>query len=232
MRLSSILYPLRCPICDGVIDPVHPAICPGCRRRIRYCTEPRCVRCGKMIPSDRDMLCGDCEKTVHVFVQGRAAWAYTGAAKESVLRYKFANRRMYAPFYAQEMMRCMGGWLFTRGADALIPIPVTEKKRRSRGYNQALLLAQPLSAYLGVPVREDLLMRREGFRQQKELSRQMRKVNLQRAFYTVPADEVPRTVILIDDIYTTGSTLDAAAMRLKEAGVVTIYTACLCVGES
>ena len=232
MYIPSLLCPPRCPVCDGVTDVLTPQIHQACRRMLPVCTEPRCVVCGRGLVSDRDLICRDCAGMQHSFVQGRALWYYSGAAKQSLYRYKFANRRQYASFYALEMLRAMGGWLMSRRANALIPVPVSAKKLRARGYNQSALLARALSCHTGIPVREDILKRRSGFRAQKELSRQMRRMNLQRAFYTEDCGNIPGIVILIDDIYTTGSTLDAASEALKRAGVQTIYAAYICVGET
>ena len=232
MKFSSFLYPQRCPICDGIVDMIRPQICPDCRRKIPVCREPRCVICGKKVLSDREMYCSDCMELSHEFLQGRSAWMYDGVVRRSLYRFKFANRRMYAPFYAQEMMRQMGHWLMTRDADALIPVPVSRKKLHARGYNQAALLARELGVYTRIEVRGDLLLRREGFVQQKALSRTLRRQNLRHAFYVPDGAQVPRTVILVDDIYTTGSTIDAASHVLRRAGVKNIYAAYLCVGES
>ena len=232
MKFSSFLYPQRCPICDEAVDVLRPRICPACREKIPVCEEPRCIICGKKVICDRDIYCSDCMETTHCFVQGRAAWMYDGVVRKSLYRFKFANRRTYAPFYAREMMRQMGRWIMTRRADVLIPIPVSRRKLRLRGYNQAALLARELSKLTGIPVREDVLMRHEGYAQQKSLSRNLRRMNLQQAFYVPPGTAVPQSVILTDDIYTTGSTIDAASRVLLDAGVKIVYAAYLCVGES
>ena len=242
MKLSSFLYPLRCPVCDQPVDVFMPRICPDCRKKISYCTEPCCLKCGTGLSTDRQMYCAGCSRSQRAFLQGRGTWFYEGAARESVMRFKTANRRTYASFYAQEMLRMQGEWILSRRAQVFIPVPLTKKKKRRRGYNQAALLARELSLRTDIPVLEDLLLRQEGSRQQKELSGQMRRMNLQHVFYVNqkyisgsdgPAEKIPpHTVILIDDIYTTGSTVDAASRVLLDAGVQAVYAAYLCVGES
>lgn len=111
----------------------------------------------------------------------------------------------------------------------LIPVPIHSSRLRRRGYNQASELAWELGRCLHLPVDERLVRRTEHTRPQKELSRRQRKENLQRAFALNKPVTYTR-VLLIDDIYTTGSTIDSIAVLLKRNGVEQVYFLSLCVG--
>ena len=108
---------------------------------------------------------------------------------------------------------------------ALIPIPVHKSRLKQRGYNQAAVLALELSKLIDVPVREDILQRSEKTRVQKELSAGERQNNLKKALNIANFDVKLKNIVLIDDIYTTGSTINAAASGLRMAGVANIYYA-------
>ena len=114
-------------------------------------------------------------------------------------------------------------------ADCLVPVPLHPTRYRKRGFNQAELLARELGALSGIPVRTDILFREKKTEAQKELTPDQRIRNLQKAFRADPEKADVSSVILVDDIYTTGSTAEACTRALKEAGVGKVYTACLCI---
>lgn len=151
---------------------------------------------------------------------------------ESILRFKYHNCREYADYYIEELMNVHGSCLEWLRPDVIIPVPVHPARYRMRGYNQAEILARKLGEALDTEVCSDLLIRVKKTRPQKELNDAERLRNLREAF--VLSREVPRrygTVLLIDDIYTTGSTMEACSRRLKEAGVRRIFCVSICSGQ-
>ena len=247
--LLHLLYPKRCPICDRVWRPregmefsmggrtvkipvscAYP-VCDTCKGQITYVQEPACKQCGKPLEGERQEFCGDCARKEHAFLQGKALWVYKGAVKESIYRLKYGNRREYAVSYAQELLRQYGGWLYRRQLDAVIPIPLHRNRKRQRGYNQAELIARELGRLLEVPVRSDVLLRTVNTRPQKELNDKERKNNLKKAFKIAENGVQLDCVLLVDDIYTTGSTMDGAAQMLKEAGVSRVYAVSVSIGR-
>ena len=115
-------------------------------------------------------------------------------------------------------------------AEVLVPIPLHQSRRRKRGFNQAELLAKALSVRSGIPMDASLLIRTKKTHAQKELNDQERLANLKDAF-SIQRRNIPyHNLILVDDIYTTGSTIDTAARLLKEYGVQKVYFLCICVG--
>lgn len=117
-----------------------------------------------------------------------------------------------------------------RRIEAIIPIPLHKKRKRKRGYNQAELLAGELGNILGLPVYTDVLVRVRDTKPQKTLDDAERKNNLKEAFKTTENIVQLNYILVVDDIYTTGSTLDAAASALAKAGVAEVYTCCIGIG--
>lgn len=193
-----------------------------------------CVCCGKPIP-DTEQYCHNCKRQEHTFINGRAALLYNGVLQESIARYKYAGRQEYAACYAQILWEREGEWLQSLGADFLVPVPLHPDRYRKRGYNQAELLARRLSDHTGIPVADDLLLRNKKTAPQKELSEQERLENLRQAFCvnerTRCLYENTKCVILIDDIYTTGSTVEICSDVLYNAGISQIYFLSLCIGK-
>lgn len=235
MGILHLLYPKRCPVCDRpVTAPLFSwdyPICDRCRNRLTRATEPSCKKCGKPLTGERGEYCMDCTHRVHEFVQGKALWVYRGDASRSVHRLKYQNRREYAKSYGQELARTYGDWIHLRQIEAIVPIPLHRKRMRMRGYNQAELIARELGQVLEIPVISDRLIRRENTTPQKELNDRMRWRNLHKAFTVRPGKALPGRILLVDDIYTTGSTMDASAKVLKEAGAAEVYVISVCIGS-
>lgn len=129
------------------------------------------------------------------------------------------------------MARILGKRILALHPDALVPVPIHAEKKRQRGYNQAELIAAELGRLLHVPVETKLIKRVQKTKPMKDLSAQERQNNLKRAFKICKNDVKLNTIIIIDDIYTTGSTIDAMAHELRLAGVKYIYFAALAIGN-
>ena len=158
-------------------------------------------------------------------------YLHQGNAAAAVYRFKFRNQRNYAAVFAKELEGRYGEQIRRWGIDALIPIPLHKKKQKSRGYNQAELLAEKLSEYVGIPVEKNVLKRVRNTHPQKDLNPAERNWNLQNAFAIEEGWKPAKTVLLIDDIYTTGSTMDKAAEILKKSGVGKVYFLSISIGQ-
>ncbi len=218
----QLLFPLRCPVCDDIVAPFGRKICPLCRQKLRYVTEPVCMKCGKQLEEEEQEYCRDCAAVKHLFTRGRALYEYDSAAA-SVYRFKYNGRREYADFYGEEIARHLGDFISRVRPQALIPIPLHPARRRKRGYNQAFLLARAISRYTGVPVCDKMLVRIKNTVPLKQLNPGERQNNLKKAFHIKGNDVKLKTILLIDDIYTTGSTMDEAAAVLLKAGTENVY---------
>ena len=166
----------------------------------------------------------------HEYIQGTALYDY-GSMADSVFRFKYAGRMEYAKFYGNELYREKADWLSMIRPDALVPVPIHFSKKRKRGYNQAELIARELSRYSGIPLNTRLIVRTRKTKALKDLSCMERQNNLKRAFKICKNDVKLSTIVIIDDIYTTGSTIDAMARVLRGAGVAGIYFMTLTIGR-
>lgn len=226
--VKQLLFPRRCPICDRIVIPFGEKICPKCAMGCRFLTPPYCMKCGKKL-SDEAELCGDCRKKTHIFSRGRALYEYESVAF-SIYRMKYGGRQEYAEYFGEELAYYLGSFIRDMNPDALIPIPLHGKRERRRGYNQAALLARAMGRCLGVPVLDNYLVRVKNTTPLKWLNPKERENNLKKAFNIVQNDVKLKRVVLVDDIYTTGSTMDEAAGTLAAHGVEEIYFVALACG--
>ena len=151
-RLSNLIYPRRCPICDGLTGSHKILACGECRQRLVYVREPACKKCGKPLEKEETEYCADCGRRKHSYIRGKAVFPYDRLLRASVARFKYRNRREYADFYAEELIKSCGTALLSWEPDALIPIPLHKSRMRKRGFNQAELVARRIGKSLGIPV--------------------------------------------------------------------------------
>ena len=190
------------------------------------------MKCGKPLGEEDAEYCEDCSLTAHVFAAGRGVFVYNDAIRLSLYRFKYANRREYAYFYAARAAEKYGDWMRRVGIRMLVPIPLYASKQKVRGYNQAEVFAVQLGRILGIPVRADLLIRVRKTVPQKELRAAQRKINLKNAFQLAEKGVELDGILLIDDIYTTGSTMDAAASVLLENGADKVHALYISIGDT
>lgn len=228
--LLDIVYPRRCPVCDKAVKPFGSLICEECEKKIKYVRAPYCQKCGKELKDKRAFFCHDCAHKEHTYDRGMALFTYRSAA-DSIYRFKYRGRQEYAAYYAQRMARILGERILSCHPDALVPVPIHDSKKRARGYNQAEVLAVELGRLLDIPVETKLIKRVRKTVPMKELSVGERQNNLKKAFKIRQNDVKLKTTIIIDDIYTTGSTIDAVARVLLQAGAERVYFVTLAAGR-
>ncbi len=237
MRIKDILdilvdavFPRICPVCNKIVSPAGSDICPDCARKLTFTEPPVCTRCGKPV-DDKELLCRDCMKGKHVYDEGCAALIYDEYMSKSIYRFKYNGKREFAHFYGRVMYECLADKIGTWGVDAIVPVPIHRKRLAKRGYNQAALIAKELGKRLRIPVNERIIVRSGATGAQKRLSARERQNNLKKAFKVTQNVVKLDSVLIVDDIYTTGATVDAMARVLKNAGVKRVYFATLCIGR-
>ena len=228
--ILDYIYPPRCPICDR-LPAQGRSICRECDSGINRVTEPVCKRCGKPMENERKEYCTDCIEEEHKYRQGKAVFVYEGKIKQSMYRFKYSNKREYASFYAAEAVRLYGDWIRRRKIETIIPIPMYSGKQRRRGYNQAEVFAKALGRELGIKADAGVVKRIRDTTPQKELNNKERRRNLKNAFQLSSDIVKYKEILLVDDIYTTGSTMDAVTEVLLSAGVKNIYYICISIGR-
>jgi ComF family protein len=229
--ILGCIYPCRCVVCDSVVALKNQNICPGCREKLSVMEGFHCKHCGKFIEREEEEYCADCQRFRHRFDEGFGVFPYSGWVKESMMRFKFHGRKEYGDFYGRAIAAAAGERIRRWKPQVIVPVPMHGKKERLRGYNQAEVLARSLGKQMSLPVRTDLVRRVHETRPQKELSRDMRRKNLRQAFETEDTAGGYSRILLVDDIYTTGSTADAVASGLKLKGVKSVFIVTACTGH-
>lgn len=219
-------------MCDGVLKMSEHGTCGACKNHIHKIKAPYCMKCGKQIKDESGFYCTDCKVRGHNFDEGRILFLYDEAMKQSMYRFKYNGRYEYASFYGEQLCEAYSDYLKHINPDVLIPIPIHKKRLNIRGYNQAGLLAKEVGRRLKIPVSDSILIRTDATVKQKNLNARERQNNLKKAFKTTQNDVKLSTAVLIDDIYTTGATIDAAAACLKKAGFEKIYYLCVAGGRN
>lgn len=227
--IKDLVFPRRCAICDEVLPHGMKYICKDCSTKVVYIKEPYCLKCGKALVEDKE-YCEDCLKRPHYFRQGVSVFDY-GSVSDSLYRFKNMGRVEYAEYYAKVLYEEKGDWLKAVNPDCLIPVPIHSSKLKKRGYNQAELISKELSRLSGIPTDTSLLLRAKKTNPLKELSLKERQNNLKKAFKIGVNDVKLKTGVIIDDIYTTGSTIDEISRTLINTFPCEIYFMTLTVGR-
>ena len=230
-NILNILFPRRCPVCARIVMPKGFLICPDCMKKLSWVRRPTCKKCGKEVIGDTIEYCYDCTRHKRSFEYGLSVINYDETASRSMAGIKYNNKREYLDFYAEAMFRSLGPRIMRMKADVLLPVPVHPSRMKTRGFNQAQELAVRLSEKLGIPVNSTILRRSKKTAPQKSLDPSGRLKNLEQAFM---ADHLPpyiHSVILVDDIYTTGSTIEACTRILKKAGIERVYFITIFIGN-
>ena len=220
--VSAALAP-ACAACGDVLDrPTRGPVCDRCWQSILPLTPPLCDRCGDPLPSWRvtgvaERQCARCRRSPRVVDHARAIGAYDGALRAVIHALKYDGRRSLARPIAA-MMRQRGADLLD-GAACAIPVPLHRSRRRHRGFNQA----DDLARQLGIPVVR-ALCRTRATATQAELPAAQRHRNVRDAFAATRAAAAltGHPVVLVDDVSTTGATLEACARVLKAVGVAEV----------
>ena len=227
---TRLLFPSRCLACDDRggdgID-----LCAACASRLPW-NHDACLRCALPLPVDAGspQVCGACLQLPRTLAgtltrnarrpaplsDVRAACRYAAPIDRLLLRFKFHHDLAAGGLLAQLMAQALAG---APRPEALLPVPLHRSRLRRRGYDQALELARPLAVALGLPILDHLLVRIRATAPQSRLDAAQRRRNLAAAFAVQPGAALPRHVVLVDDVMTTGATLRAAALSLRRAGV-------------
>lgn len=217
-RLLDLLLPVRCGGC-GQFGALY---CERCRQRTRRLREPLCRRCGAEVEFAK-ARCG-CRDRLHALGRLRSVARYEGPLEKAIQRFKYEGRRPLVKPLASLLLDRLA--VDGPSGELVTWVPLHPRRQRERGYNQSELLAREVASRIGFSNFPGHLVRTRDTRAQVGLDRRRRLVNVAGAFAWKGADLQRRSVLLIDDVATTGATLEAcaAALRAAGAGVVTGLT--------
>ncbi len=217
-HILAVFFPERCGLCGTAIPP-ETLLCQSCLEGVQRIEPPVCVHCG------REKAACRCQNRRRHFERCISPFLYSGTIKQGILRLKWDNETCAVELFGSEMARCVQREYGAEAFSAIVPVPMTPQDQRARGYNQSRLLADELARRLGVPVLEALLKIQETV-PQKGLDAIARTGNVLGVFDVRP-EMVPeiegRSFLLVDDLVTTGSTLDECAKMLKIYGAIRIF---------
>ncbi len=226
----NLIYPRRCPVCDNVMAQGAGFTCET-HDKLPYAGYPACLKCGKEIADSSQEYCYDCKTHARHFTRGFPVFNYTEPIKSSVLSIKYKDRREYCDFYAEEMKKKLLPYLEFIRLDAIIPVPMHKKKKKERGFNQTEILSVKLGQKLRLPVYTDILLRDRMTTPQKSLNHIERANNIKNAIRLQRVPYGIEHILLVDDIYTTGITIDTCSSLLISAGVKNVYFTTICIGN-
>jgi len=217
------LWPSRCPLCREPLSLSEwDSFCSWCLETIKPVGEPVCRVCGRALSeagSPPQEVCGFCTTHPPSFDLARVHGIYEGALREAIRDFKFKGKRSLAPAQARLMAEAFSEWFTDVSLDAVVPVPLHKSRIAERGFNQAVDLARPVGRARDLPVLYDALLRTRPTEPQYGLTINQRRENVRGAFSTKRPELVKdRSLILVDDILTTGTTVSECAKMLKRAG--------------
>lgn len=222
-RTLDLVFPPRCVGCRSFGS----FLCPDCLATMPRAQPPRCPVCWMPVLSPAEGpgagdVCARCRGRPFAFEAARCPFVYDGAAREAVHALKYHGVSAVAEVMARAMAECLQAW--GPPVAALVPVPLTGGRRRSRGYNQSELLARELSRLGGLPLATGLLIRRRGAAPQaRAVDEAARRANVAGAFAVRHRGPLAGPLLLVDDVMTSGATLDACARTLREAEYGPVY---------
>jgi ComF family protein len=226
---EGILHFVYPPVCAGCAEPISPAepleFCPSCRGSLDLVGGPSCPTCGVPLSPEAPgpYECGACLAGLYRFDRARAAGAYRGLLREVIHRFKYDGHIALARPLAQLMLPGAKELCTFHEINVVLPVPLHPRRLRERGFNQAALLARRVGVSLNIPVEYTVLRRLRWTEPQIGLSSRERAENVRGAFGLTNRRAVRnRTVLLVDDVFTTGETVDQCVRELKRGGATEV----------
>lgn len=223
-KILSIPFPDTCIVCGEPVETTEYA-CNSCKKRIPYITTDfKCRKCLGFLHTSKNGVCGTCIAENPLYTRLISCVKYEGQVRNTIRAYKFWNR----PDYHLGFSKLACEILETSDVcfDAIIPIPLSKKSFKARGYNQSELISKRISMYFDVPIFDDLLIKIRETKRQSELKLEYRKKNIKGAFDVFNPKRIEGLhILLVDDIFTSGNTMrEASKMLAPYASDITAFT--------
>ncbi len=206
--IINALFPPRCILCDELTESGKEEICPACKAYEKIMEEPICKKCGRGILLETEEYCGNCKRHGFSFSTGMMLYELTEEVEDALVLLKYKGRRDKGIFF---------------GKKAGEVVPVHPNRRRERGYNQAEVIGESLAKVCGIPLASEYLQRVKKTKALKDCSPEERLLNLLEAIHCEALPFDLKRVLLVDDIFTTGATMEACSRKLLEAGAEEVH---------
>lgn len=223
----DVLFPPVCLHCRTRIYEQDMWLCGDCTDKLSYLPELHCPVCGY---PEVDAECWNCAENHYVFTQALSVFLYEGAAKTLVHELKYTGFTGIGKWFANELYKlALQARQFTQ-VDYITAIPLHRVRKRERGFNQSELIGRALAKQLNLVYTDELIKRKSNTVSQTLLDAGKRKSNLSQAFGIGKLSPIDKDILLIDDVFTTGTTVNEAARLLRSAGANKIYSLTVCHG--
>jgi ComF family protein len=217
----QFFLPPQCPCCGKFLEEGQQGFCSNCLSEIRWIEPPFCSICGIPFISGEveNHPCGACVTHRKYFTIARALGAFEGSLQAAIHRWKYEGKIHLTPFFAEWMAEGLNRCWEPNSLDLLIPVPLHPQRLRERGFNQALLLVKELSRRTGIPYSRKILKKKKPTIPQVNLSGVEREKGLRGTFHVIEKEELlGKSVLLVDDVYTTGATVNECSKALLRGG--------------
>jgi competence protein ComFC len=226
--LGEMLFPkhFKCVFCECELPSKNPSLtCALCNQNLPYIGEKFCEICGEKLNS-LATHCLVCKNRQRQFDLARAPFLYEGMISNAIVKFKFQNARYLFEPLSTYLAKCY--YENQLQADVVVCVPMTEQKQVQRGYNQAEQLAKHFAAYTNLAFEPSVLKKIKNTQNQVDLSFEQRANNVKGAYFVTDRTKVKnKTVVLVDDVLTTGATAEECAKLLKKAGAKKVFVLCL-----
>ncbi len=226
LAFSNIIYPKKCHGCGMALHYKNKFyLCGECFKKIKLNSPPFCLKCGRSIYGDIGLsaVCGQCIKNKHSFDRAFFCCNYDGLTKELIHSFKYENKKYLSFLFDRLMATFIKEHMDINAFDVVVPVPLHRGKLQQRGFDQALLLSENISDTFNIELSRGALMRKKDTKQQTFLDGEQRRQNVKGAFAL--KDEAvfrKKRVLLVDDVFTTGSTANECADILKKSGAQSV----------
>ena len=239
----DIIFPPKCFKCGfSLIGLDSSSICPSCFKKVSLINPPFCDTCGKPfyfeydLPLEGGYRCGNCRTEKHYFDKARSLGKYDGVFKQALICYKYKGRKELLKDFIKICLQPQNNYSFipmkkgvdkTGGIDLILYVPLYKNKLRTRGFDQAFLIAKEISKLSNIPLKADFLFKKKETPPQAALKKQIRIKNLKGAFDVRDRSFLEgKNVLLVDDVITTGVTVNECSKVLKQNGTnkVEVFT--------
>ena len=227
--MIEFLFPASCPLCGNLVS-TDGELCADCWTSFNWIGNPKCKKCGYPFPANLDFgvqpLCPQCSAGKCVLDLIRSACVYDNISKAAMLPFKHAGRLKYSAFMSRSMMWALRD--IDIKPDIIMPVPLAYRRLFHRGYNQATLLARPIAKAFGVKLDLDSVHRiYRPDMGHKNITQRVE--NIRGVFHVTKPDKIKgKTILLVDDVMTTGATFAELYKVLKAAGATNIYGVTFC----